>query len=48
MTDVDADPAREPWYRWGRRVLYAEMLIAVLVTVFSLSLAFMGQAGYLA
>lgn len=43
-TDADS----EPWYRWGRRVLYAEMLIAVLVTVFSLSLAFMGQAGYIA
>ncbi|GAD53246.1 hypothetical protein MBEHAL_2006 [Halarchaeum acidiphilum MH1-52-1] len=45
---TESGSEREPWYHWGRRVLYAEMLIAVLVTVFSLSLAFMGQAGYIA
>ncbi|WP_435102702.1 hypothetical protein [Halarchaeum sp. P4] len=38
----------EPWYRWGKRVLYAEMGVAVLVTVFSLTMAFMGEAGYIA
>lgn len=43
-----ADAERTDWYYWGRVVLYAEMLIAVLVTVFSLYLAFTGQAGFLA
>jgi hypothetical protein len=37
----------DDWYRWGRVVLYAEMLLAVLVTVFSLYLAFTGSAGFL-
>ena len=35
------------WYLGARLVLYAEMLVAVLVTVFSLSLAFTGHAGFL-
>lgn len=35
------------WYRWARVVLYAEMLLAVLVTVFSLYMAFNGEAGWL-
>jgi len=39
---------RERWYRWGRIVLYAEMAIAVCVTVFSLAMAFTGNAGFLA
>ncbi|MFB6120961.1 MAG: hypothetical protein ABEJ68_07605 [Halobacteriaceae archaeon] len=42
MSDYD------DWYRWGRMVLYAEMGIAVAVTVFSLYLAFSGQTGFLA
>ena len=37
----------DSWYKWGKAVLYAEMLIAVLVTVFSLYMAFNGQAGWL-
>ncbi|WP_255666066.1 hypothetical protein [Haladaptatus sp. DYF46] len=41
MTEYDS------WYKWGKAVLYAEMLIAVLVTVFSLYMAFNGQAGWL-
>jgi hypothetical protein len=36
------------WYRWGKALLYFEMVIAILVTVFSLYLAFNGQAGFLA
>jgi hypothetical protein len=36
------------WYRWGTVVLYAEMALAILVTVFSLYMAFNGQAGFLA
>lgn len=39
---------RESWYRWGKLVLYAEMVVAILVTVFSLYLAFQGQAGFIA
>ncbi|GKZ15295.1 hypothetical protein [Haladaptatus sp. T7] len=41
MTEYDS------WYKWGKTVLYVEMLIAVLVTVFSLYMAFNGQAGWL-
>lgn len=43
----EPDPEVGGWYRWGRVVLYLEMLLAVLVTVFSLYLAFNGQAGFL-
>jgi hypothetical protein len=39
---------RDDWYRWGRVVLYAEMVIATLLTVFSLYLAFQGSTGFLA
>lgn len=39
--------AHDSWYTWGRVVLYAELVIAILVTVFSLYLAFNGQAGFL-
>lgn len=35
------------WYTYGRVMLYLEMLISVLVTVFSLYLAFTGRAGFL-
>lgn len=42
MAEYDA------WYAWGKVVLYAEMAIAILVTVFSLYMAFNGQAGFLA
>lgn len=42
-----ADVEHDDWYRWGRVVLYAEMLLAVLVTAFSLYLAFTGSAGFL-
>lgn len=43
-----ADPTVDGWYRWGRIVLFLEMLVAVLVTGFSLYLTFAGQAGFLA
>lgn len=42
-----AEPEYGEWYRWGRVVLYLEMALAILVTVFSLYLAFQGQAGFL-
>ncbi|MFB6143231.1 MAG: hypothetical protein ABEJ30_07815 [Halorientalis sp.] len=48
MADHAGAPDAEGWYRWGRVVLYLEMLVAVLVTAFSLFLAFQGQAGFLA
>ena len=41
-------PEHDDWYKWGRAVPYAEMGVAVLVTVFSLYLAFTGQAGFFA
>jgi hypothetical protein len=47
QADADDPPAYDGWYRWGRAVLYAEMVAAVLVTVFSLYLAFTGTAGFL-
>ncbi|GAA0197316.1 hypothetical protein [Haladaptatus pallidirubidus] len=37
----------DSWYMWGQIVLYAEMVIAVLLTVFALYMAFSGQAGFL-
>lgn len=43
-----AEPNHDPWYRWGRTILYAEMVIAVAVTAFSLYMAFTGSAGVLA
>lgn len=39
--DVEFDP----WYRWGVRVLYLEMLIAIGITVFALYMAFSGSGG---
>jgi len=36
------------WLKYGQALLYAEMIIAILITVFSLYLAFSGQAGFLA
>lgn len=42
-----SEPEYDDWYRWGRLVLYGEMVLAVLVTVFSLYLAFTGTAGFL-
>ncbi|WP_251341578.1 hypothetical protein [Haloplanus halophilus] len=44
----EADAEYDDWYRWGKAVLYLEMVIAVLVTVFSLYLAFNGQAAGIA
>lgn len=35
----------EPWYKWGVRVLYLEMLIAIGVTLFSLYTALSGSGG---
>ncbi|WP_435179127.1 hypothetical protein [Halorussus sp. AFM4] len=35
------------WYRWGKAVLYAEMVLAILLTVFALYMAFTGRAGFL-
>ncbi len=37
----------DSWYTWGKVVLYAEMALAILVTVFSLYMAFSGEAGFL-
>lgn len=38
----------DSWYAWGKLVLYAEMATAVLVTGFSLYMAFTGRAGWIA
>ncbi|MBX0286653.1 hypothetical protein [Haloarcula salinisoli] len=50
MAEADANAGEEygEWYKYGRAVLYLEMIIAILVTVFSLYLAFQGQAGAIA
>jgi|APHM01.1.fsa_nt_gi hypothetical protein len=42
------DVEHENWYKYGKLVLYTEMLIAIGVTVFSLYLAFNGQAAGIA
>lgn len=44
----EADVEHDEWYRWGRVALYAEMVLATLITVLSLYLAFQGAAGFLA
>ena len=44
---TEATPEYDDWYRYGRVVLYAEMGLAVLVTAFSLYMAFTGTAGFL-
>jgi hypothetical protein len=36
----------EAWYKWGVITLYGEMLIAVLVTLYSLYMAFTGTGGF--
>jgi len=43
-----SDQEYDDWYKWGKAVLYLEMAIAILVTVFSLYLAFNGQAAGIA
>lgn len=48
MAAAESGPDYGSWYRWGRAVLYAEMVIATLLTVFSLYMAFQGTAGFLA
>ena len=35
----------DPWFKWGVAILYAEMGIAVFVTIYSLYLAFNGAGG---
>lgn len=42
---MDEDFEYEPWYKWGVRVLYLEMLIAIAVTLFSLYMALTGSGG---
>lgn len=37
----------DSWYTWGKVVLYAEMTIAICLTVFALYMAFTGRAGFL-
>lgn len=49
MAHEQADDAEYgDWYRYGQAFLYIEMIIAILVTVFSLYLAFQGEAGFIA
>jgi len=45
---TDSGTEHDDWYRYGQAVLYLEMVIAILVTVFSLYLAFQGEAGFIA
>jgi len=53
--DSDGAGSAEPeatdgsdWLKYGQALLYIEMLIAIVITVFSLYLAFSGQTGFLA
>jgi hypothetical protein len=49
MAEANAqDVDHGEWYKYGRAVLYLEMLIAILVTVYSIWLAFNGQAAGIA
>lgn len=49
MAEATADDVeRESWFKYGKAMLYIEMLIAILVTVFSLWLAFNGQTAGIA
>lgn len=44
----DVDPSEQdydPWFRYGVAILYVEMGIAVLVTIYSLYMAFTGSGG---
>ncbi len=36
----------EPWYKWGVVILYIEMIIAILVTLYSLYMSFTGSGGF--
>ncbi|WP_435067508.1 hypothetical protein [Haloplanus sp. C73] len=47
-SETDDDAEYGDWYAWGKAILYGEMMLAILVTAFSLYLAFNGQAGFLA
>lgn len=49
MAEATADEQEYgSWFKYGRAVLYIEMIIAILVTIFSLYLAFNGQAAGIA
>lgn len=48
MSEGSNQPECGRWYRWGRIVLYSEMMIAIVVTIFALYLAFTGQGWFLA
>jgi hypothetical protein len=37
------EPPVENWYKWGVFVLYLEMVIAILVSLYSLYMAFSGE-----
>ena len=40
----DADKF-EPWYKYGVAILYIEMILAIALTIFALSLTFSGAGG---
>ncbi|MFB6263469.1 MAG: hypothetical protein ABEL76_07580 [Bradymonadaceae bacterium] len=49
MDDATCEPEasfeHDPWYKYGVILLYAEMGIAICVTLYSLYLAFTGAGG---
>ena len=47
MADGEAPEDADDWYRWGRLMLYGEMVLATLITGFSLYMAFQGSTGFL-
>jgi len=44
----EAKEGNGDWLRYGQALLYIEMVIAIVITIFSLYLAFSGQTGFLA
>jgi hypothetical protein len=49
MAEANAqDVEHGEWFKYGRAVLYLEMVIAILVTIFSLWMAFNGQSAGIA
>lgn len=45
-SSVAAPAAHEPWYKYGVAALAAEIVIAVLVSAYSLYMAFSGLGGF--
>ncbi|MEE9583849.1 MAG: hypothetical protein V3W51_00055 [Candidatus Brocadiales bacterium] len=45
-TKRDKNYEYEPWYKYGVMFLYLEMFIAIVVSIYSLYMAFTGTGGF--